>query len=345
MDILKVMAGAGVVAAWAGIRRRRRRRQFRGQTVLVTGSSRGLGFLLAREFADRGANIVLCARDLVELERAHEALVDRGATVLSVVCDVSEREQVEGLIEDATEHFGKVDVLVNNAGIIQVGPLKNMKVDDFERAMNSMFYGSLYATLAVLPQMLARAEGRLVNITSIGGVVSVPHLLPYNSAKFATVGLSEGLHAELKKDGIEVTTIVPGLMRTGSFFHALFKGQRTREYGWFSTGSSLPGLTINAERAARKIVDATNEGRAYYVLTPPAKLLAKFHGLFPGATDAVNAFVNRRLMPAATAPDGPAIPGHTVEPAMSAGARRGLKPLTALGRKSAKSYNELRPGL
>src|SRR5262249_29078614 len=143
---------------------------------------------------------------------------------------------------------------VNNAGIIQVGPMETMTLADYQEAMRVHYWGPLYTALAVLPQMKQRRAGRIVNITSIGGKVAVPHLLPYVGSKFALVGLSEGLRAELMKDGILVTTVVPGLMRTGSPRNAFFKGQNEAEYAWFKIGDSIPVLTTSAERAARRIV-------------------------------------------------------------------------------------------
>src|SRR6185503_4123757 len=122
---------------------------------------------------------------------------------------------------------------------------------------------------AVLPEMRARREGRIVNITSIGGKISVPHLLPYSASKFALVGLSEGLRAELAKDGIVVTTICPGLMRTGSPRNATFKGQHRAEYAWFSIGDSLPVTAMSADRAARQILTACKRGEAEVVLSVP----------------------------------------------------------------------------
>ena len=166
-----------------------------------------------------------------------------------------------------TERFGRMDVLVNNAGIISVGPAQAMTRQDFAEAMDVDFWGTLNPILAVLPQMRERRGGRIVNITSIGGKVSVPHLLPYSCAKFAATALSEGLRAELARDGIVVTTIVPGLLRTGSYDQALFKGDHAGEYDWFSVSDNLPGQSISAERAAREIVRATRrgEGRAHAV--------------------------------------------------------------------------------
>jgi len=156
----------------------------------------------------------------------------------------------------------------------------------------------VYPTLAVLPQMRARRAGRIVCITSIGGKFSVPHLLPYSCAKFAATGFSEGLRAEAAKDGVRVTTIVPGLMRTGSFLNAEFKGKHESEYAWFSVGDNIPGLSLSAQAAARAIVQATRRGEAERVLGLPAQIAARTAGLFPGFVANANALVNRALPPA-----------------------------------------------
>jgi short-subunit dehydrogenase len=170
-----------------------------------------------------------------------------------------------------------------------------MSVEDFEVSMGVHYWGTVYSTLAVLPQMRARGAGRIVNITSIGGKVAVPHLLPYSSAKFATVGFSEGLRAELARDGITVTTIVPGLMRVGSPVNAFFKGDPEKEFAWFSLGAATPLTAMNAESAARRIVQATRRGEAEVTLSWQAKLLRLTHDLLPGATQDLLGVVNRLL--------------------------------------------------
>ena len=143
--------------------------------------------------------------------------------------------------------------------------------------------------------MRKRGQGRIVNISSIGGKVSPPHLLPYGASKFALTGFSEGLRAELAKDGILVTTVIPGLMRTGSPRNALFKGQHRAEYAWFSISDSLPILSISAEAAARKIVSACQHGDAELILSLPAQLAVRFHGLFPGLTAELMGLANHFL--------------------------------------------------
>ncbi|HVV47434.1 MAG TPA: SDR family oxidoreductase, partial [Bryobacteraceae bacterium] len=191
-----------------------------GKIVLITGGSRGLGLAMAREFGSHGATVAICARDEAELKAAQADLARRGVRAHAFPCDISNRDQVFRMIAEATGQLGRIDILVNNAGILKVGPFSQMDVADFEDAMKVMFWGPLYATLAVLPAMRARGEGGIVNITSIGGKVSMPHLLPYSCAKFAAVALSEGLRAELAPSGIRVTTIAPGLLRTGSHLRA-----------------------------------------------------------------------------------------------------------------------------
>jgi len=294
--LLGLAAGVGAAVA-ASTLLRRSPDDLAGQVVLITGGSRGLGLSLAREFASRGCRIAICARDGEELAAARSNLQERGAEVLTLECDVADREAVGRMIARTLSHYGRIDVLVNNAGEIQVGPVDAMTIEDFERAMNVMFWGTVYPTTALLPHLEQRGSGRIVNITSIGGKVAVPHLLPYTCAKFAAVGFSEGLHAELSKTGVKVVTIAPGLMRTGSYLNASFKGDAEKEAAWFGVSSSTPGLTIGGERAARQIADATARGTAEKILTTQANVLAKAHGLAPGLTAHALGLVNQWLLP------------------------------------------------
>ena len=279
----------------ARLLRRGAPRRLDGRVVVITGSSRGLGLALAEECARRGGRVVLNARRADELEEARQRIASFGPEPLAVVCDVRDREQARRLIERATERFGRVDALINNAGVISVGPLEAQTLDDFRDAMDTMYWGTVYTTTAVLPQMRARREGDIVNITSIGGKVSVPHLLPYNGAKFAAVGFSEGLHAEVSKDGINVLTVVPGLMRTGSPERALFRGDPEAEHTWFDLAASLPVTSTSAERAARLIVDAMLRRKTELIITPQAQVAARVHGSFPGAVVRMASVANRVL--------------------------------------------------
>ncbi|MBI5669571.1 MAG: SDR family NAD(P)-dependent oxidoreductase [Chloroflexi bacterium] len=303
----------------------------RGETVLITGGSRGLGLLLAREFAQAGCRVAICARDEAELDGARAALNIPG--LLTVTCDVSDGRQVAEMIETVNREFGRIDILVNNAGIIQVGPIWSQRLADFEQAMDVMYWGVVYPTLGVLSQMRQRRSGRIVNITSIGGKLSAPHLLPYCAAKFAATGFSEGLHAEVMDHGIHVTTVIPGLMRTGSHLNAYFKGDEESEFTWFGLADTLPGSSMPAEQAAREIVQAVKRGDAEIILSMPAKLAARFHGLFPGTTATLLGVVNRQLLP----PDSR---DATLKRGLPIFARLSptLQKLMSLGSKPAQQY-------
>jgi short-subunit dehydrogenase len=327
------VAALGLAFATREWLRRRHPHQLEGQVVMITGGSRGLGFTLARELAHYGARLAICARNEGPLEQARRELEAMGAEVLAARCDVADRAQVERFVRQTTERFGGVDVLVNNAGIITVGPLQAQTPRDFEESMGVMFWGTLYPTLAVLPQMRTRQRGRIVNITSIGGKVSVPHLLPYNCAKFAAVGFSEGLRAELAKEGIGVITVVPGLMRTGSHVNALFKGQHSAESTWFGLSASLPFTSTSAETAARQIVEALRRNDAEVILTWQAGLLARLQGLFPGLTTELLGLVNRFL----PAPDGVGQERRTGRESQTAVLE---SPLTALGQEAAQDLHQ-----
>jgi short-subunit dehydrogenase len=267
----------------------------KGKTVLITGGSRGLGLVMAREFAGEGARLVLCARDETELQQAQTNVESFGVEVMTVPCDVTNKQSVTEMIERVNSRFGGVDVLINNAGVIHVGPIEVMTPEDFEIAMQAHFWGPLNTILAVLPSMRAKKSGRIVNISSIGGKVSVPHLVPYSASKFALVGLSKGLRTELMKDGIKVTTVCPGLMRTGSPRNADFKGKHHLEYAWFSISDALPLLTVSAENAARQVVRACKRGQAELVISVPAKVAVLFESLFPEAMSQILAIANQLL--------------------------------------------------
>ncbi|GLY68102.1 SDR family NAD(P)-dependent oxidoreductase [Amycolatopsis taiwanensis] len=281
------------------------------RAAVVTGASRGLGLLLARELGRKGFDLVICARSADGLEGARKELESIGVHVVAVPADVSVREEAEGVVATAVEQLGRLDVLVNNAGVIQVGPAVTMRAEQFAQALDVMLWGVVHTSLAAIPVMRDQGEGRIVTITSIGARVPAPHLLPYTTAKYAARGFSEGLRVELGKYGISVTTVVPGLMRTGSPRNALFTGNRAAEYRWFTLGASLPLLSMDAERAARRIVAGALRGRAELVLTPMAKLAAVAHGVAPGLTTRI-AGVADRLLPRAEDNAAPT-PGHAEE--------------------------------
>lgn len=332
--VIGTVVGAGVAAAFG---KSRKRFIFRGKTVLITGGSRGLGLVLARQFADEGARIAICARDPAEVERAREELESSGAEVFSAVCDVTGPQDVDRLMLDVRMRYGQIDVLVNNAGVIQVGPLETQTRKDFEDAMAVHFWGPFNTMQAVLPEMRRRKSGRIINISSIGGKVAVPHLLPYCASKFALAGLSAGMRAELAMDNIFVTTVCPGLMRTGSHINAKFKGQNKKEFALFSLSNATPVTSINADRAAARIVEACRRGDAELIISIQAKLAVKMNALFPEITADIMALVNEFL------PDPGGIGKDILTGLESTSAISPSFVTSAIDQASGEN-NELRPG-
>jgi NAD(P)-dependent dehydrogenase (short-subunit alcohol dehydrogenase family) len=328
--------GVGAFLAGRAVVRRMRHFDLKNRVVLITGGSRGLGLLMAREFCDRGACVAVCARDASELERAKHMLGGERLCLWTGTCDVTKPEQVRELVGSIRRDLGHIDVLVNNAGIIGVGPVSTMTLQDYEAAMATNFWAGLYATREVLDPMLRRGEGRIVNITSIGGKIAVPHLLPYSASKFAAVGWSHGLRAEVKNQGVYVTTVVPGLLRTGSPRNADFKGQHREEFAWFNVMDSLPLTSMSAARAASRIVRACVNGEAEVTLSIQAKLATTFAGMFPGTTTELMSAMNAML----PADDGRGV-GTRSRKGRESRSDAVPKFLTALGDRAAVENNEV----
>jgi NAD(P)-dependent dehydrogenase (short-subunit alcohol dehydrogenase family) len=331
--LLATSATFGALALVRRAVRRSRELDLRDKVALVTGGSRGLGLVLARELVREGAIVAICARDEGELARARHQLEHGGARVLALTCDVTDRDQVEEALAQIRERLGPVDVLINNAGTIQVGPMDVMTPSDYEHALRVHFWGPLFTTLSVLPDMRRRGIGRIVNIASVGGKISVPHLLPYSASKFALVGLSEGLRGTLAREGIFVTTVCPGLMRTGSPRNASFKGHHRAEYAWFSIADSLPLLSTDAERAARRILDACRHGDAELLMPLSTALAVRLNGLAPGLGSGVMSLAERVL-------PGPGGVGSATRQGKDSTSRWSPSLLTTLGERAAKANNE-----
>jgi len=271
---------------------------FRGAGVVITGGSRGLGLALAKELVREGALVTLLARDGKELDRARQLLIAEypRARVHTVICDVTQVEQLDTALEEAMMVFGEIDVLINNAGAILVAPYETLTREDFEAQMELHLYAAMSSIEWILPHFLRRKKGRIINICSLGGKVAVPHMLPYDTSKFALAGFSQGLAAELEKENIVVTTVYPTLMRTGSPIQAVFKGDNEKEYAWFAGADNFPGLTMSATTAARKIIAACRDGKRELVPSGLGKVRIGMSAVFPEVAIATMSLLNR-LMP------------------------------------------------
>lgn len=328
------LGGIGL-AIWGASRLARSGFSFAGKSVLITGGSRGLGLVLARKIAEEGGRVALLARDEGELAQACQKLRELGGDVLAVPCDLLDRGQSLGAIETVVDHFGALDVLINNAGIIEVGPLENMRRHDFEKSIQLHFWAPFNLIRQVIPHMRRAGGGRIVNISSIGGKVAVPHLAPYSVSKFALVGLSDAFRAELARDGICVTTVTPGMMRTGSQVHATFKGNHGAEFTWFSLSTALPFAAVDSDRAAEKIVAACRRGQSSLIIGLPARVAVAANAIMPSLTGEIMKLVSRLL------PGPVGVAGDELKSGREAQADRGVPGwLSRLGDAAIARHNE-----
>jgi NAD(P)-dependent dehydrogenase (short-subunit alcohol dehydrogenase family) len=295
---IRVLLSAGtlLLGAWVSNRViRTARYSLHDRVALITGGSRGLGLVLARHICGQGGSVALIARNPEELGRAKADLTQRGGAVLTIQCDLLDAGQIETAVRQVIDRFGKIDILINNAGIIEVGPLEHMTREDFERAMRLHFWAPFELISRVVPEMRICGGGRIVNISSIGGKAAVPHLAPYSVSKFALTGFSDAIRTELARDKIYVTTVAPGMMRTGSHVNATFKGKHDIEFAWFAALAGAPLISMNADRAARKILAACRRGQPSLTLTFAARGAILGNALFPNLTGYAMRLVNRFL--------------------------------------------------
>ena len=280
-----------------------RRDSFAGKVVVITGGSRGLGLALARRLAQENAKLAILARDQQELLRAKIDLDRYASTVTTWVCDVKNESDVRSTIAQIATVLGGIDLLINNAGEIVVGPLDAMEREDFKDALDIHFWAPFNVTFASLPYLSKSRFARIVNIASFGGKVAVPHLAPYCVSKFALVGLSDALRAELSSKNISVTTVAPGLLRTGSHKNAFFKGQYRKEFAWFSLGASSPLVSMDADRAACQILEAVRNRRPELTITFAARLAPIAQALLPDVTADLMKLSARLLPPMPIQPE------------------------------------------
>jgi short-subunit dehydrogenase len=304
----------------------------KNKKVVITGGSRGLGFALAEQYLQRGARVFLCARNSFELNQAQKKLSKYGTEVHIFPCDVTNSKEVKRFSDKVKSIFNTVDVLINNAGLMEVGPMDSFSFETIQNVIDTNLLGMIRMTLDFIPLM--PKGSRIVNITSIGGAVAVPHLLPYTVSKFGALGFSLGLDSELASKGISVTTILPGLMRTGSFVHANFSGDSTKEFDWFALGATLPFISISAKRAAKQIVSAGQRRKRFSVLGPQAKLLRVFYQVFPETMLGLMRIVIRLLPKMPQKGGQQSAPGVKLRQDLPAGG------ITELGDKAGDELNE-----
>jgi NAD(P)-dependent dehydrogenase (short-subunit alcohol dehydrogenase family) len=332
----KPLGLALAVASFVLARMMSPRDSFAGKVVVITGGSRGLGLALARRLAHEDAKLAILARDQQELLRAKTDLEQYASSVTTWVCDVKDESAVRSTIDQIATDLGGIDAVINNAGEIVVGPLDAMEREDFKEALDVHFWAPFNLSFAALPYLSKSRFARIVNIASFGGKVAVPHLAPYCVSKFALVGLSDALRAELSSSNISVTTVMPGLMRTGSHKNAFFKGQHRKEFAWFSLGAGNPLISMEADRAAGQVLDAARRGQPELTITLAARFATIAQALLPNVTADLMKLTARLLPRMPVQPDNKTYTGWESESALSPSL------LTRMADRATKFYNGLR---
>lgn len=189
--------------------------KLKGKTAVVTGASSGIGVAIAKQLANEGADVVLAARRKDKLEQVVKEISSLGkGKALAVSTDVSQQNNVDSMVGYAVEAFGKIDIYVNNAGLVGDGIVRNENVKAWEQMIDVNIKGVLYGTHAVLPDMIERSSGHIINISSVSGQEVTKSTTVYSATKFAVRAISMGLEKELARTGVRVTNISPGMVET-----------------------------------------------------------------------------------------------------------------------------------
>ena len=249
---------------------------FKNKVVLITGASSGIGKDAAIEFAKRGSNIVLVARRPDRLRELADKLEQFNTSTLVCPCDVSEKNQVKEMTKTVFEKFDSVDILVNNAGFAIYGSVSDLSIDEIESQMQTNYFGMVYCTKNILPYMLKKGSGHIVNVASVAASFGLPGIAPYCASKFAMLGFSEGLKHELKHTKVGVTVVSPIMVRTNFFEHPSF--EKMPRY----SPTSLSSKTV-----AKSILQAANSPRLEIIVPPVVRGAVWLKHTFPYLIDPI----------------------------------------------------------
>lgn len=232
-----------------------------GKTVLITGASYGIGRAAAVEFASAGAKLVLLARSLEKLRSLQEALKPAGTSVFVVKCDVSRPAEVNEAVSAGLEHFGRVDIVINNAGVGMMASVEEMDLLKVEYLMAVNFYGPINVIKAVLPAMKKQGSGQIVNVSSIIGKRAIPYNSAYCASKFALNALTDALRIELRPYRIDVTLVCPGLTDTEFGTHVMREREMSMRFSKGASAGSAARAIVRSCRRRSRDVNLTAGGR------------------------------------------------------------------------------------
>lgn len=253
-------------------------------TVLITGASDGIGKATALLFASQGYDLVMAARHADKLTAAGQEVQAMGRQALTIPTDVKDPQQVKNLVDQALAKYASIDVLINDAGIYISGPVEEFSLEDWHNAIDTNLWGYIHTIQALLPHFLERGSGTIVNISSIGGKVPVPYLVPYCTTKFAVTGMTEAMHSELKPKGIHVCGIYPNLIKSEFMTRAIFQGKDEQDAQarrkQLDQVLSTP-VVEKPEDVAKAIWDAVKNQRSE-VMVGSANASKAAYNLFPG---------------------------------------------------------------
>ncbi|MUL36775.1 SDR family NAD(P)-dependent oxidoreductase [Gloeocapsopsis dulcis] len=258
-------------------------------TVLITGASQGIGKATALLFARKGYDLVLAARQPEPLQATAEEIQKLGRQAIAIPTDVRDPEQIKSLASKAIEHYGTIEVLVNNAGIYISGPVEEFSLEDWHQTIDTNLWGYIHTIYALLPHFLAQGSGTIINISSIGGKVPIPYLVPYTTSKYAVTGLTEALHSELKPKGIHVGGIYPNIIKSNFLERAIFRGkdQQDAQARLDQLNQVLNTPVIEKPEDVAEAVWKAVKDQREEILVGSANLSKAAYGIFPGLMQSV----------------------------------------------------------
>jgi short-subunit dehydrogenase len=258
--------------------------KLKGKVAVITGASKGIGRATALLFARQGADVVLAARSEEKLKELRDEIKKFDVKVLVVPTDVTRKEDIDNLIKRTADEFGRIDILLNNAGKGIHGRVAMTPYSDIEEILNVNLYGPIYCMCSVLPQMLRQGTGQIINISSVVGKQASPNNAAYCAAKFGLQGFSGSLRAELAMNGIDVIVVCPSTTDT-EFFNEMKYVEPRRP-------RSFP--TNTPEHVAKVILKASLKRKHQVVVSLNGKLVVLFSRFFPRVMDRIMAIVARR---------------------------------------------------